>query len=141
MPLLRAVLAVPRYTASPMAEIARTIASLKRLLTMCPPLRDRFRLSHSQVDLSIPGRSGAALAAPAIAPGYYLPTVSLTLKPFARFLALAFGLCLITRPRFAALETRLLILPTPQWRFRIFALAFVSFRCRTFGTTHFGGLN
>src|SRR5437764_14656321 len=57
MPLLRAVLAVPKYTASPMAEVARTIASLKRLLTMCPPLRDRSRLSHSQVDLSIPGRS------------------------------------------------------------------------------------
>src|SRR5438876_525881 len=36
MPLLRALVAVPKYTATPMAEIARTIASLKLLLTYPP---------------------------------------------------------------------------------------------------------
>src|SRR5439155_14441290 len=51
------------------------------------------------------------------------------------------GLCLITRPLFVALECFFVILPTPQWRLRIFALAFASFRCSTFGTTHFGRVN
>ena len=77
---------------------------------------------------------------PALAVGY-LPTVSLTLNPFGRFLLLAFGLCLITRPLFAGLECFLVILPTPQCRFRSFVLALVSFRWSTFGTTHFGGVN
>src|SRR5439155_23284460 len=71
----------------------------------------------------------------------FLPTVRLALKPLARFLLPAFGLCLITRPLFVALECFFVILPTPQWRLRIFALAFASFMCSTFGTTHFGRVN
>jgi len=47
----------------------------------------------------------------------------LTLKPFRRFLLLAFGLCLITRPLFAWLECFLVTLPTRQWRLVIFARA------------------
>ena len=71
----------------------------------------------------------------------YLPTVSLTLKPFGRFLPLAFGICLITRPLFARDECLLLTLPTRQWRDLIRAFALASFRWSTFGTTHFGGVN
>jgi hypothetical protein len=45
------------------------------------------------------------------------------LKPFLRFLLLAFGLCLITRPLFAGVECFLVTVPTRQWRLVILARA------------------
>src|SRR5213595_760191 len=73
---------------------------------------------------------------PALAAGpAYLPTVRLTLKPFLRFLSLAFGFCLITRPLFASLECFLVTVPTRQCRLVIRVRAWASLRWSTFGTT------
>src|ERR1043166_177918 len=119
-----------------MAAVARQIASLKRLLTMSPSPQEFLRgLSHGGTREARRGRFRGPVL------DDYLPTVSLTLKPFGRFLPLAFGICLITRPLFAREECLLLTLPTRQWRDLIRAFALASFRWSTFGTTHFGGVN
>jgi hypothetical protein len=61
----------------------------------------------------------------------------LIFAPFLSVLPL-FGFCEMTRPFFARLEDFLLIFPTRQWRFVIFAFAFANFWPTTFGTCVFG---
>jgi hypothetical protein len=64
----------------------------------------------------------------------------LTFAPFLSVLP-GFGFCERTRPFFARLEDFLVIFPTRQWRFAIFAFALANFWPTTFGTWHFGGVN
>src|ERR1041384_7154379 len=119
-----------------MAAVARQIASLKRLLTVSPSPQEFLRgLSHGGTREARRGRFRGPVL------DDYLPTVSLTLKPFGRFLPLAFGACLITRPRLRALECFLVTVPARQCRALRRAFALASFMLSTFGTAHFGGGN